>query len=329
MSQVTDARTGVAPPPPGAAPARARKARWWQDRRVLPYLLILPAVCFELLVHIVPMVAGVVMSFFRLTVFSIHHWQSAPFAGLGNFETGVDPYGAIGQALWHSFGVTIAYTAVVVGGSWFIGIFAATLLNAEFRGRGWLRALFLVPYALPLYVGVIVWRFMFQKDTGAINTILVNNLHILDGKPFWLLGGNAFWAMAVTSIWRWWPFAFLILLAALQNIPGQLYEAAAIDGASAWQRFRRITLPQLRSVNFVLLLVLFLWNFNDFNVPFVLFGGTPPDSANVLSLFIYVNAFDNWNFGLGSAMSVMMLAFLLVGTLVYMRAPRGGRTADA
>jgi multiple sugar transport system permease protein len=329
MSEVTKARPPGAPPAAAAGLRRTRGIRWWQDRRILPYLLTAPAVLLELLVHIVPMIAGVVMSFFRLTVFTIHHWQSAPFAGLSNFALGLNPHGPIGSALWRSFGVTIAYAACVVAGSWLLGMVAAVLLNVEFRARGWLRALFLVPYALPLYVAVIVWRFMFQQDTGAINAILARDLHLVGGNTFWLLGGNAFWAMTVTGIWRTWPFAFLILLAALQNIPAELHEAAAVDGASAWRRFRAITLPQLRGINLVLVLVLFLWTFNDFNVPYVLFGGTPPDSANVLSLYIYVNSFSNWNFGLGAAMSVLMLAFLLVISLIYIRAFRAGREADA
>lgn len=307
----------------GRGKSGAPRTHWWQRRKALPYLLIAPAVLFELVVHIIPMIIGAVISLFKLTKYYLRNWAGAPFAGIGNYVQGVDPSKPAGSAFWSSFGVTLLYTVIVVAVAWAIGTVAAICLNIEFRGRRWLRALFLLPYALPLYVGVIVWRFMFQKD-GAINTFLADNLHLLSDKPFWLVGSNAFWAMVVTSIWRWWPFAFLIVLAGLQNIPNELYEAASIDGASAWRRFRSITLPQLKSVNLVLVLVLFLWNFNDFNVPFVLFGKTPPESADVLSVFIYSNAFDNWNFGLGSAMSVVMLAALMIVAGIYMWVLRRG-----
>ena len=314
---------GTVPPRRGSRRGKRGGPRWWQRQGTLPYLLIAPAVCFELVVHIIPMITGAVISLFKLTVRYVRDWTEAPFVGLSNYAQGVSPATPSGSAFWSSFGITLLYTVIVVAGAWVIGTVAATCLNVEFRGRRWLRAAFLLPYALPLYVGVIVWRFMFQKD-GAINTFLVDNLNLLSDKPFWLIGGNAFWAMVITSIWRWWPFAFLIVLAALQNIPNEEYEAAAIDGASAWQRFRSVTLPHLRSVNLVLVLVLFLWNFNDFNVPFVLFGKSAPESANVLSLFIYSNAFSNWNFGMGSAMSVVMLAALMVVAGIYMRALRRG-----
>jgi multiple sugar transport system permease protein len=167
---------------------------------------------------------------------------------------------------------------------------------------------------------------MLQQNTGAMNTLLVDNLHLLDERPFWLIGNNAFWSLVLTSLWRSWPFAFLMLLAGLQTIPTELYEAASIDGASRWRRFRTITLPLLRPINLVLLLVLFLWTFNEFNAPYVLFGQAPPTAADLLSLHIYVNSFVDWNFGLGASMSVLLLLFLLVVSVIYIRVLRvGGR----
>jgi multiple sugar transport system permease protein len=203
------------------------------------------------------------------------------------------------------------------------------LVNSEFRGRRWFRALFLIPYALPVYVAVIAWSFMLQQNNGAMNTLLVDNLHLLEERPFWLIGSNAFWSVVMTSLWRSWPFAFLMLLAGLQSIPAQLYEAASIDGASRWRRFRTITLPLLRPVNLVLLLVLFLWTFNEFNTPYVLFGQAPPAAADLLSLHIYVNSFVDWNFGLGAAMSVLLLLFLLVVSVIYIRVLRVGGRGNA
>ena len=107
-------------------------------------------------------------------------------------------------------------------------------------------------------------------------------------------------------------------MAGLQNIPRELYEAAAIDGAGIWQQIRRITLPSLRPVNQVLVLVLFLWTFNDFNTPYVLFGTAAAEAADLISIHIYQASFVTWNFGIGSAMSVLLLLFLLVVTAVYL-----------
>lgn len=310
--------------PSPSRPRRVTGEHWWERREVMPYLLIAPAVLCELLVHFVPMVAGVVMSFYSLTLFTLHHWSSAPFAGLGNFRIAVNFNGPIGSALLHSFEVTVPYTLLVVGISWVIGMVGATGLNTEFKGRSWLRSALLVPYALPVYVAIIVWSFMLQRDNGVINTLLVRDFHVLHNPPFWLLGTTAFWSMVAAAVWRWFPFAFLILLAALQSIPGDLYEASAVDGASGWQQFRSVTLPSVRGANLVLVLVMFLWNFNDFNTPYVLYGNAPPSSADLLSLHIYIVSFESWNFGLGSAMSVLLMLFLFIVSMVYLRVLRRG-----
>lgn len=314
--------------PPGKGDGRQKLGRLF-SKKGLPYLLILPAVVFELFIHIIPMLAGVAVSFFGITQFYIRNWANAPFVGLANFRAAIDFGGPVGGALLQSVTVTALYTVLVIGVSWFLGISAALLLNGEIRARSMFRTLFLIPYALPVYVAVLAWQFMLQQQSGSVNTLLVDNLGLLAERPFWLIGENAFWSLAMTSIWRLWPFAFLMLLAGLQTIPRELYEAAAIDGASKWKQFRTITLPLLKPVNAVLLLVLFLWTFNEFNTPFVLFGQAPPEWANLISLHIYQNSFVNWNFGLGAAMSVLLLLLLLVISVVYIRVFRVGGEDDA
>ncbi len=293
-----------------------RRSRSWV--KATPYLLIIPAVLLELLIHIVPMVVGIWMSFVELTQFYIANWSQAPFAGLANYRIALDFSGPIGSSLLHSFLITAAYTVLVVGFSWVFGLAAALALQRKFRGRGVWRTLFLVPYALPIYAAIMTWSFMYQRDNGLVNHVLGSNLHITDGTTFWLVGNNAFVSMTVAAIWRSWPFAFLMLMAGLQNISEEVYDAAAVDGAGVWQQVRFITLPSLRSVNGVLVLMIFLWTFNDFNTPFVLFGNTPPHSADLLSIHIYDNSFINWNFGLGSAMSVLLLIVLLILTGCYL-----------
>lgn len=302
---------------PGTAGGPRR--RTGRIRRIgLPYLLLLPALLFELLVHLVPMVIGIVMSFKELTQFYIRDWGTAPWAGLDNYSVSVDFDAPVGEALLHSFLVTIAFTLLSVGLCWLTGTAAAVFMQDTFRGRGLLRALFLVPYALPVYAAVITWVFMFQHDNGLVNHVLHDQLGITGKPSFWLIGDNSFVALLTVSVWKGWPFAFLIVTAGLQNIPRELYEAAALDGAGMIQQIRRITLPSLRPVNQVLVLVLFLWTFNDFNTPYVLFGKTAPEAADLISVHIYQASFVTWDFGTGSAMSVLLLLFLLVVTGVYL-----------
>ena len=300
-----------------APPPSSRKRR----RGSLPYLLLLPAIGLELLIHIIPMLAGVGISFLQLTLFYLRNWQAAPFAGVSNYAVSLNFSEATGQALLHSFTVTISYTVIVLAVAWVFGMAGAVFTQRAFRGRGLVRTLFLIPYALPVFASVITWNFMLQRDTGMLNQLLVS-LHLVHSRPFWLIGQNSFWSLVVVQIWRTWPFAFLILTAGLQSIPSDLYEAAALDGAGMLGQVRHVTLPMLRPVNRVLLLVLFLWTFNDFSVPFTLFGSAPPAQADIISIHIYENSFVSWNFGTGSAMSVLLLLFLLLVTGVYLAAGR-------
>ncbi|MFJ2262172.1 carbohydrate ABC transporter permease [Streptomyces sp. NPDC087844] len=328
MTVTAEPAVGKEAPPGATGPAPHR--RTGRVRRIaLPYLLLLPALLFELLVHLVPMVIGVVMSFKELTQFYIRDWGAAPWAGFDNYSLSVDFDAPIGEALLHSFFVTCAFTVLSVGLCWLLGTTAAVYMQENFRGRGFLRAVFLVPYALPVYAAVITWAFMFQRDNGLVNHVLHDQLGLTDSPSFWLIGDNSFVALLVVSVWKGWPFAFLIVMAGLQNIPKELYEAASIDGAGMLQQLRRITLPSLRPVNQVLVLVLFLWTFNDFNTPYVLFGKAAPEAADLISIHIYQSSFVTWNFGTGSAMSVLLLLFLLVVTGVYLvLTSRGRRAAD-
>jgi multiple sugar transport system permease protein len=311
-------------PPAGQDSGRGRAARRPSRlvnrirRGGLPYLLLLPALVFELLIHIVPMLVGIVVSFKGLTEFYIHNWPQAPWTGLGNYRIVLHFDAPVGQALLHSFVVTCAFTVLAVGSSWLLGTAAAILAQDKFRGRGVLRAVFLTPYALPVYASVITWAFMFQHDNGLVNQVLHNQLGVMSKPAFWLLGNNSFFALVIVSVWRNWPFAFLCVMAGLQTIPRELYEASSMDGAGIWQQIRRITMPSLRGINQVLVLVLFLWTFNDFTTPYVLFGNAGPQAADVISVHIYNSSFVSWNFGEGSAMSVLMLLFLLLVTAVYL-----------
>jgi multiple sugar transport system permease protein len=293
---------------------RRRRGR----RELLPYILLVPAVLLELLIHIIPMLAGVGISFLKLTQYFLNNWRHAPFAGFSNYKLALNIDEPAGKALLHSFEVTLWYTLIVVSLSWLIGMCAAVLTQRPFRGRSIVRTLFLIPFALPAFTTVITWNFMAQRDNGLFNHVLVNQLHLLNHRPFWLIGPNSFVTLVAVTVWRTWPFAFLCLTAGMQSIPTELYEAATIDGAGVLAQVRRVTLPLLRPVNRVLILVVFLWTFNDFTTPYTLFGKSAPSQADLISIHIYQNSFGTWNFGTGSAMSVLLLLFLLLVTTVYL-----------
>jgi multiple sugar transport system permease protein len=291
-------------------------------RRWTPYVFLLPALLLELFVHFGPMAAGVLMSGLRLTQYQLSHWWQAPWAGLDNFRVVLDVDQPVGASLFASFLITLAFTLIVVAASWGFGLAGAVSLQRVGRGRGILRTLYLIPYALPVFAAVITWRFLLQRDNGMLNHVLVDQLGLLDGNAFFLIGPNAFWSLCVVEIWREWPFAFLMIMAALQSIPEEVYEASGMDGAGPWRQLRSITLPLVAPVNQVLVLVLALRTFRDFETPYVLFGGSAPDQARLVSVEIYQNSFLTFNFGLGSAMSVLLLLFLMLMTGAYLAVTR-------
>ncbi|WP_328328918.1 sugar ABC transporter permease [Kribbella sp. NBC_00382] len=314
MAVVTD----EAPAATATKPSRRGLDRRPGLSRKLPYLLLAPAVVLELLIHIVPMLVGIWMSFVKLTKFFIANWSAAPWAGFNNYRVAVDFHNAVGEGLLKSFGVTVAFSLITLAISWILGMAAAVALQPPFKGRSAVRTLFLVPYALPAYAGILTWNFMLQRDTGAVNHILVENLGLTSDRPFWLIGGNALASLITVAVWKLWPFAFLTLMAGLQSIPRDVYEAAAVDGAGSIRQWRNITLPALRPVNLVLVLVLFLWTFSDFNTPYVLFGNAQPPAGDLITFHIYNASFLTWNFGSGAAMSVLLLIFLMIVTGAYL-----------
>lgn len=316
MAITTAARTGTTS---GKSRGTADDQHRHQGKRWLPYALIAPAVVFELLIHFTPMVTGIWIAFLRLTPQFLSNWSAAPFAGIGNFQIAVSVNNSEGAALLNSFAITCGFTLIVVALSWGFGMSAAVALQRTFRGRAVFRTLFLIPYAIPIFAGIIVWKFIFQQQTGVMDQIL-DFLHLATPttQPFWLIGPNSFIALCVVAIWRTWPFAFLMLMAGLQTINEDLYEASALDGAKPFRQWRSITLPELGAVNKVLVLVLFLWTFNDFNDPAILFGEGQPPSGDLISWHIYNNAFTIQNFGFGAAMSTLLLVFLLIVSVGYL-----------
>lgn len=286
------------------------------------YWFILPAVLCMLFVHFIPIIWGAYISLLDLDVFTLAQWTSAPFVGLGNFIRIFSGQFAVGQKYLRSIYTVIVYGLICIPVGYVIGLAVALLLNRNFVGRTLVRGLILLPYITPDSVAFNVWRFIFQARIGLVNKYLLK-LGLIKEPLIWLVGDRALTAVIVASVWKGWPFACLILLAGLQGIPSELYEAAKIDGASPWQQFTQVTLPLLRPVTKTLLMLNVIWNFHAFNQFYILLGGSPGD-AHVPSTFIMQEAFSNLHYGLGSAMAVCLMIVILILIAIYMRFKKGG-----
>ncbi len=275
--------------------------------------MVLPTFIFMLFVHFFPMGLGILSSFFKLNVITIYRWVSAPFVGMDNYiQVFTGEY-------FINFISSFYYTALFVITAqiicYILGIGAALIVNeVNYPGRSVVRGIFLFPFILPIVVGITNWRYMFSFEGGMVNSLLMK-VGIIEQPIVWLVGSNSFWTILITFVWLSWPFWFIVLLASLQTIPVVYYEAASLDGASPWQKFRHIIIPLTSPVTKVVWLLTFMWYFREFNVPYVMMGLSPSKPANLLALHIYSESFRLWNFSEGAVMAVMM-SILLIGTLI-------------
>lgn len=288
-----------------------------------PYWLMAPALALLTLIIFIPMLFAFWISVTGLNQYTIGNWLHAPFVGLTQYIQSLTPSGPFFGSLVGSVKASVAFALITTAIITPVGVGAAVLYNEKFAGRAVFRAVALLPYTIPAFVNAIVWRMVFTSETGPADVIL-STLHLASRGMFWLIGPNALWAMIIADAWAAWPFVYLLSLAALQSIPSDLYDAATIDGAAVWQRFRYVTLPSIRGTLGLALVLSTINHFNNFTLPFVMFGASPPAQVNVLPLNIYVNSFITFNFGLGAAMSVVALVIMLVPAVVYLRAARVG-----
>jgi len=269
-----------------------------------------------LILHVTPIFQGIYMSFLELNQYTLNQYLGAPFIGFKNFyDVLINPRSPIRIGLFEATRNTVIYTICVTFGTLFIGLVVALMVNREFKGKGLVRTLFLFPWVVPTYVTGILWGFMWQKEVGIINILLKDVLHLIPEKPFWLIGPNTLWAIIIPTVWRYWPFSMLLLLAGLQQIPEELYEAADIDGASPWRKFWMITWPLLKPVWAILILFGLIYNVYGFNIVIMMFGfgaGFPGEWGDILMTNIFRNAFMQWNFGMGAAISVLLMMTMIV-----------------
>ena len=241
-------------------------------------------------------------------------WLGKPFVGIENYiEAFGDP------RFWSALGHTAFFAVTSVGLELIIGLWLALALNRAFRGRGLVRAAVLVPWAIPTVVSALLWRFMFEGQTGIVNSVLVG-IGALQEPVVWFIHATGAWVPVILAdVWKTTPFVALLLLAGLQNIDASLYEAARIDGASAWRQFRHITLPLLKPAILVALIFRTLDAFRVFDLIYALTGGGPGTSTEPIALYTFNALLQNLQFGYGSALSVIVFLITFCLAIIYIR----------
>ncbi len=274
--------------------------------------LLSPAIVVSLVILVIPMLLGVYIATKSVTQTTILDWVNADNVGLRNFFRVLDPANPIGTAFYSSILTTIRYGVISKILHFGLGLIGAIVVNRKFKGRLFFQTLFLIPLAIPSFISAIGWRFMFLREWGLVNHLLVDFFGILSERPFWLVGPNALAAVVTAQVWKGWAFHYLMIFASLKGVPQELYEAVEIDGGGRFTKFRHVTFQHIKPILKVLLVVNGLRILNEFDTVFVMIGQRPPASVNVISVQVYNQAFVNWNFGLASAMGAVWLVTLVL-----------------
>ncbi len=222
-----------------------------------------------------------------------------------------------GREFWSVIGVTLFYTIFGTIGALVVGLFAALLLNKSFRGQGILRGLFLFPYVAPVIAVAFTWITLFDPFSGSANALLLQMGVIETPINFFGAKPQALIMVTVFEIWRYFPMSFLFILARMQSIDADMYEAAEMDGASPFQQFWYLSVPQLAGILSVLFLLRFIWTFNKFDDIFLLTGGNA--GTRTLTVNVYEQAFAVSNIGAGAAVAVVIFAILVMFSVLFFK----------
>jgi trehalose/maltose transport system permease protein len=303
----------VAPLPELATPSKAWRApegSLGKSRERLAWLLVLPSLLVVAIVAVYPLYETFRLSFTNTRLASARVPRSV---GLDNYRSLLTE-GAFRDALSH----TIVFTVVSVAFETLLGLAIALVIHSNFRGRGGVRTAMLVPWAIPTVVSASMWQWMYHDVFGVVNDILVNRLHILDTKVAWLANpATALPAIIAVDVWKTTPFMALLLLAGLQLIPGDVYEASTVDGASKVQQFYQITLPLLKPALLVALIFRTLDAFRVFDVVFVMKQFAP--ETMTVAVYARQQLIDLQLLGRGSAAAVIIFVCIFAFVILYTR----------
>jgi len=300
---------GVAMPAPPAFFSRATRETFANYTYLLP-----AAVCLGGTV-LFPILKAIHMSLYQNV---LSRPQDYRFIGLGNYVRMIhDP------TFWLTLKNSFVWVIWSVGIQFVLGFLGALLLNAEFKGRAFYRTLNLLPWIIPGVVVGLLWEYLYQPNYGPINDIL-RRVGLLTVPIAWLSDLNlAMPAVIFANIWRGIPFFSIMILAGLQAIPDEVYEAATVDGANVTQRFWHVTLPMLRPIIVVATATRIIWTFNYADLIFVMTSGGPANATQITSTYTLLSAYTDLDFGYAATLSVILLVIMLVFTAFYLKFTKG------
>ncbi len=281
--------------------------RLFDSKPFLVTLCLLPSLGLLVVFLTYPLGLGLWLSLTDTTI-----GQRGDFIGLENFELLFDD-----PVFWNAVWYTIFYTAIATAGKFILGLWLALLLNNHMPFKAFIRAIVLLPWIVPTVLSSIAWWWIYDPQFSIVSFVLVNVLGWRDtyidflGTPW-----AARWSLIVANIWRAIPFVAITLLAGLQTIAPSLYEAALLDGATGWQKFRRITVPLLMPILAVALTLSILFTFSDFQLVYAITRGGPFNSTHLMATLAFQRAIPGSQLGEGAAIAVSMIPFLIVATLV-------------
>nr|AHF26611.1 putative sugar uptake ABC transporter permease protein [uncultured bacterium Contig394] len=280
------------------------------------FALITPSMLVVFGVIIVPIITTLVYSFVNIDPLSSHNGE---FAGLSFYIKALSS-----SAFWEDLGRTLYFTAASTAIETVFGLMIALLLNQKFPGVRFLRAIIIIPWAIPTVVNGSLWKLMLNGEYGVINALLVR-MHLIDSYQSWL--GNPQTAMlciVIADAWKMTPLAVIFFLAALQGIDKTRYEAAMVDGAGAFRRFTAITLPALRPTIMVIIVMRTVEKFKAFDIFYLMTRGGPANSTKTLMYDTYLQAFTNLNYSEAATLAYLIVLVVVMMTVVYIRMMKRG-----
>lgn len=266
--------------------------------------LLAPSMLLLAVLVLIPMLSNIQISFFDMP---LNPNLDAVFIGLSNYLEILSD-----SEFYRSLGLTVAYTFLVVAGSTALGLAVAILFNRKFRFRKTVRSLILLSYVTPSISLIFAWKYMFNNSYGIVNDLLVDRLQLFNEAPLWFDQPVAsFFMVVLFAIWRYYPYAFISFLAILQTVDKTLYEAAEMDGANAWQKFKIVTLPAIKPVLATVIVLRSIWMFYMFTDVYLL-----TNKVNILGVYLYQTAFA-FN-DLGKAAAISILLFIIIAAVVLL-----------
>ena len=282
-----------------------------KKRARFAYFMILPSMVIITLLTLVPLLDGLIVS---IQSQDLARPNPTRFVGLAHYSRALIE----DEDFWSSLGRTLIWTVGSVVGAYCLALSLALLVNIDIQGRKFFRALFLLPWVVPEVSTALLWKWLYGDEFGILNFIL-KSLGMINSPVLWLADpALAMPSVIAVQIWKLYPVMFIVLLAALQNVPKELHEAATIDGANSRQRFWYITLPFIRGTSVIITLLASICSFQNFDIIYLLTGGGPAGATKVLATLMYQKAFWGSEMGYAAAIGVLMLVVLLLISIVYL-----------